>query len=568
MDSKSQNSSLGEVKTMNTKVCFFINGNDHNEHNTNQHNAQVEIDLGTKAVNTISVTERVSSNLTPTGGHSASAQSDNVGMETIASSHGDPAGTKLDDVEMGIGAPTYSDLAASIPDNTEMETDDGLTDIDHDLLGDGTSDKGVDKNEAEEEPASGDEVIDSQCKAIANCRAQSKDYRKVVSHFFGRNKKCTQNLPKDAWIVWCRKHYQRYKYRAEEDGNWHLRQLEQIRDQLDVFEKDSDVSSWDIILNKKAQTAIAEENARIAANTIANAPNTSLASTATTEAQSPSDAASDIADDTNAAHPTPDTSDSLNDSDSDKTAAASLIKLKRGTPSATVKDGILNVKFTKPDNHANASSNATTQLLPAASASNVSDAILSRATSDPEEKTADPIIIPNTVAAKEKQLEAVNDVLSPDNPVTTHPAQPKDTACEPSNPPPSPKLKSEPLTPPPASTLALAAPSLVWERFLVPYLGDGKSYTDVRNVLDVIENEFYTHAFQALEHKDRQFPGVEFLPEWEGKKGKKVGGRKRKIGEVEEEGKGGKGGRGREMGGSSGGGVRELVMGRRLEGED
>ena len=42
------------------------------------------------------------------------------------------------------------------------------------------------------------------------------DHRKVVSHIFGRNKACTRKLPENLWRLWCRKHYQRFKYRAED----------------------------------------------------------------------------------------------------------------------------------------------------------------------------------------------------------------------------------------------------------------------------------------------------------------------------------------------------------------
>ena len=55
------------------------------------------------------------------------------------------------------------------------------------------------------------------------------DHRKVVSHIFGRNKACTRKLPENLWILWCRKHYQRFKYRAEDAENWHTIQLGLVR---------------------------------------------------------------------------------------------------------------------------------------------------------------------------------------------------------------------------------------------------------------------------------------------------------------------------------------------------
>ncbi|SPQ21033.1 30ffbe05-c2d6-4b98-8772-dc95a2cefa22 [Thermothielavioides terrestris] len=38
-------------------------------------------------------------------------------------------------------------------------------------------------------------------------------WRKSLSHFFGRNKVCTRCVPDHVWIWWCRKHYQRSRYR-------------------------------------------------------------------------------------------------------------------------------------------------------------------------------------------------------------------------------------------------------------------------------------------------------------------------------------------------------------------
>ena len=54
----------------------------------------------------------------------------------------------------------------------------------------------------------------------STCPANSGDHREVVSHIFGRNKACPRELPNDLWIYWCRKHYQRLKYRAEDSEGW------------------------------------------------------------------------------------------------------------------------------------------------------------------------------------------------------------------------------------------------------------------------------------------------------------------------------------------------------------
>lgn len=101
--------------------------------------------------------------------------------------------------------------------------------------------------------------IDSKCVAVPTCLANSGDHRKVVSHIFGRNKKCTLELP-NLWVHWCRKHYQRFKYRAEATGAWHLRQLDLVYYQLQIFEDWGKVRSWTIVLRKAEAVALAKMN--------------------------------------------------------------------------------------------------------------------------------------------------------------------------------------------------------------------------------------------------------------------------------------------------------------------
>ena len=102
--------------------------------------------------------------------------------------------------------------------------------------------------------------IDTQCVAVSTCLANSGDHRKVVSHIFGRNKTCTRDLPHNLWIFWCRKHYQRMKYRAEDNENWHLRQMELVRDQLQIFDNWGKVRSWTIALRRAEDVALAKMN--------------------------------------------------------------------------------------------------------------------------------------------------------------------------------------------------------------------------------------------------------------------------------------------------------------------
>ncbi|KAL8946270.1 MAG: hypothetical protein Q9183_007929, partial [Haloplaca sp. 2 TL-2023] len=62
-------------------------------------------------------------------------------------------------------------------------------------------------------------VVDPVCagEPDGGCTLSSGDHRKVVSHIFGRNKRCTHQIPEDCWIKYCRKHYQRQKYRCPKD---------------------------------------------------------------------------------------------------------------------------------------------------------------------------------------------------------------------------------------------------------------------------------------------------------------------------------------------------------------
>ena len=101
---------------------------------------------------------------------------------------------------------------------------------------------------------------DDKCVAVPTCLANSGDHRKVVSHIFGRNKSCTRDLPDDLWIYWCRKHYQRLKYRAEDSESWHTRQLGLVRTQLQTFEDWGQVRSWNIELRKAEKDAIIKED--------------------------------------------------------------------------------------------------------------------------------------------------------------------------------------------------------------------------------------------------------------------------------------------------------------------
>ncbi len=54
------------------------------------------------------------------------------------------------------------------------------------------------------------------CMYISNCDTGSQ-LRKAVSHIFGRNKMCTRRIPPHVWVWYCRKHYQRARYRNSKE---------------------------------------------------------------------------------------------------------------------------------------------------------------------------------------------------------------------------------------------------------------------------------------------------------------------------------------------------------------
>ena len=109
---------------------------------------------------------------------------------------------------------------------------------------------------------------------MKKCRTGSRDYRKVTSHVFGRNKKCTSQIPEACWIVYCRKHYQRTRYRTtkgQTHSYFHV-QIDIIRRQLDRFEEWGGVRSWTITLRKKERDSIIAEDEDLAALSASSGP--------------------------------------------------------------------------------------------------------------------------------------------------------------------------------------------------------------------------------------------------------------------------------------------------------
>ena len=95
----------------------------------------------------------------------------------------------------------------------------------------------------------------SRCVFVHGCSLESPN-RKVISHVFGRNKSCTRAIPDDCWVGYCRKHYQRGRYRNKCD--FAFLQLELVKLVLSNLEAWKGVMSWEITLRAKRLSDITE----------------------------------------------------------------------------------------------------------------------------------------------------------------------------------------------------------------------------------------------------------------------------------------------------------------------
>ncbi|KAI1662614.1 hypothetical protein F4813DRAFT_4173 [Daldinia decipiens] len=94
--------------------------------------------------------------------------------------------------------------------------------------------------------------------------------RKAISHIFGRNKTCTRNIPPKVWVHYCRKHYQRSRYRNGPD--WADTQCELVQRQIRRVQEWSDenrrtgqpgvIRDWSLSMRKREKTRIQEKSAK------------------------------------------------------------------------------------------------------------------------------------------------------------------------------------------------------------------------------------------------------------------------------------------------------------------
>ena len=134
------------------------------------------------------------------------------------------------------------------------------------LEDDGVSDdeslSSVENDSMKGEPGDPNEGQTSRCQYMKQCRTGSLDYRKVVSHIFGRNKKCTTQIPEECWIEYCRKHYQRTRYRTTkaQSKKYFNVQFDILQRQITRLERWGQVRSWEIAIRKKERDTLKKED--------------------------------------------------------------------------------------------------------------------------------------------------------------------------------------------------------------------------------------------------------------------------------------------------------------------
>ncbi|KAJ9490371.1 hypothetical protein VN97_g2882 [Penicillium thymicola] len=115
-------------------------------------------------------------------------------------------------------------------------------------------------NNQEDAKITDDNEEDHLCEFAAPCRMHpSPDgmhYRKVVSHVFGRNKAVTKLFPLSVWVHYCRKHYQRARYRADQ---WPFTQCDLLLESLSRMENWDGVESFELILRRREQMRVGRE---------------------------------------------------------------------------------------------------------------------------------------------------------------------------------------------------------------------------------------------------------------------------------------------------------------------
>ncbi|KAH8911872.1 hypothetical protein BR93DRAFT_932979 [Coniochaeta sp. PMI_546] len=106
-----------------------------------------------------------------------------------------------------------------------------------------------------------------RCMFVKDCRTGSQ-LRKAISHIFGRNKICTRQIPDNIWVHFCRKHYQRCRYRnvqeyAKLQCQLVVKQIQRVQAWSDRNEARNAlgvVSGWTLSVRKREQRRMQTKN--------------------------------------------------------------------------------------------------------------------------------------------------------------------------------------------------------------------------------------------------------------------------------------------------------------------
>lgn len=114
------------------------------------------------------------------------------------------------------------------------------------------------------------------CKYMDRCTltrdGEEVNWRKAMSHLFGRNKNCTRSIPDNVWICLCRKHYQRARYRNNAEYNKRLCGLVECQIlRLEAWSNENRrtgqiengvVVDWTLAVRKREQKRLDEKSSR------------------------------------------------------------------------------------------------------------------------------------------------------------------------------------------------------------------------------------------------------------------------------------------------------------------
>lgn len=98
--------------------------------------------------------------------------------------------------------------------------------------------------------------------------------RRIVSHYFGRNKKETRAIPDSVWIFYCRQHYQRNKYR-QRTHKYAETQMQLVRQTVENLEIWGGVIDFSINLRKRAALEVGGKSKSGATSASSSPPTTS-----------------------------------------------------------------------------------------------------------------------------------------------------------------------------------------------------------------------------------------------------------------------------------------------------